>query len=331
MSAWLLPALISSTVAGLVTITVSILVHFFGGIVGGALGTVPHVAVVGSIGFSLRLSPSSASFQTAMLVMPIGMLINSFYLAALRIFSYLSWERKGRQLLAYRMTSIFGASGIIFFLLLFLVVFVLKPEDLPLASVRILAYLSFFVEFVIGIVLCFGFSNSVVASNENGVEEANGVEENSFKSKSSKLLGFLGRGCTTFVLFFIALALAQSFPALSGILVNLPIVGTVVVSSLWISDSEEVALSTLAPMVLGMLSASLYAILASLFMPFDIVLGVLLSWCVSVCLVTLPVVCLLEKLKKKRRESNPKTQHEHKQNCSKHTPTTTTTTIDLTI
>ena len=229
------------------------------------------------------------------------------------------------------MTSIFGASGIIFFLLLFLVVFVLKPEDLPLASVRILAYLSFFVEFVIGIVLFFGFSNSVVASNENGVEEANGVEENSFKSKSSKLLGFLGRGCTTFVLFFIALALAQSFPALSGILVNLPIVGTVVVSSLWISDSEEVALSTLAPMVLGMLSASLYAILASLFMPFDIVLGVLLSWCVSVCLVTLPVVCLLEKLKKKRRESNPKTQHEHNQNCSKHTPTTTTTTINLTI
>ena len=185
MSAWLFPALISSFIAGLVTITVSILVHFFGGIVGGALGTVPHVAVVGSIGFSLRLSPSSASFQTAMLVMPIGMLINSFYLAALRIFSYLSWERKGRQLLAYRMTSIFGASGIIFFLLLFLVVFVLKPEDLPLASVRILAYLSFFVEFVIGIVLFFGFSNSVVASNENGVEEANGVEENSFKSKST--------------------------------------------------------------------------------------------------------------------------------------------------
>ena len=286
----------------------------------------PHVAVVGSIGFSLRLSPSSASFQTAMLVMPIGMLINSFYLASLRIFSYLSCG----QLLAYRMTLIFGASGLIFLLLLTLVVFVLKPEDLPLATVRILAYLSFFVEFVIGIVLILCFSNSVVASNEGVAEEINSVGENNFKSKKSKLLGFLGRGCTTFVLFFAALALAQSFPALSGILVNLPIIGTVVVSSLWMSDSEEVALSTLAPMVLGMLSASLYAILASLFMPVDVVLGVLLSWCVSVCLVTLPVVCLLEKLKKKRRESNPK----HSMSINKlfkTTPTTTTTTINLTI
>ena len=179
MSAWLFPALISSFIAGLVTITVSILVHFFGGALGGALGTVPHVAVVGSIGFSLRLSPSSASFQTAMLVMPIGMLINSFYLASLRIFSYLSCG----QLLAYRMTLIFGASGLIFLLLLTLVVFVLKPEDLPLATVRILAYLSFFVEFVIGIVLILCFSNSVVASNEGVAEEANGVGENNFKSK----------------------------------------------------------------------------------------------------------------------------------------------------
>ena len=77
----------------------------------------PHVAVVGSIGFSLRLSPSSASFRL-LLVMPIGMLINSFYLASLRIFSYLSCG----QLLAYRMTLIFRASGLIFLLLLTLVV-----------------------------------------------------------------------------------------------------------------------------------------------------------------------------------------------------------------
>lgn len=327
MSGWLLSALISSTIAGFVTITVSILVHFFGGIVGGALGTVPHVAVVGSIGFSLRLSTSSTSFQTAMLVMPIGMLINSFYLAALRIFSYLSWERKDGHLVAYRMTAIFGASGIIFLLLLTLVVFVLKPEHLPLATVRILAYVSFFAEFAIGIVLIVFFSNRAVVSKERGSEKMNSAEEKKEK-RSSSVFGFLGRGFITFVLFFIALALAQTLPALSGILVNLPIVGTVVVSSLWISDSEEVALSTLAPMVLGMLSASLYAILASFFMPFDLVLGILLSWCVSVVFVTLPVVCLLEKLKK-GRESSPKGQHEHRQKYAQETPTKTTKTNSL--
>ena len=44
--------------------------------VGGVLGCVPHVAVVGSIGFFLQTA-SSDEFRIAMLSMPLGMFCNS--------------------------------------------------------------------------------------------------------------------------------------------------------------------------------------------------------------------------------------------------------------
>ena len=48
-----------------------------GPVVGGVLGCVPHVAVVGSVGFILQTA-SSDEFRIAMLSMPLGMLCNSF-------------------------------------------------------------------------------------------------------------------------------------------------------------------------------------------------------------------------------------------------------------
>ena len=48
-----------------------------GPVIGGVLGCVPHVAVVGSIGFILQTA-SSDEFRIAMLSMPLGMLCNSF-------------------------------------------------------------------------------------------------------------------------------------------------------------------------------------------------------------------------------------------------------------
>ena len=47
-----------------------------GPVIGAALGNVPHVAVVGSVGFILQVA-SSDEFRIAMLSMPLGMLCNS--------------------------------------------------------------------------------------------------------------------------------------------------------------------------------------------------------------------------------------------------------------
>ena len=98
--------------------------------------------------------------------------------------------------------------------------------------------------------------------------------------------------------FFVALALAQTLPALSGILAlaDRRHCGS---QFLWLSESKD-KVPALAPMTLGMLSASLYAILASFLMPEGIVFGVTVSWFVSVFCVTCPVVYFLEKRRKAR-------------------------------
>ena len=48
---WDTKAVISSAVASLVTVAVSLALNVFGGRVAAVIGTMPHVAVVGSIGF----------------------------------------------------------------------------------------------------------------------------------------------------------------------------------------------------------------------------------------------------------------------------------------
>eukprot|EP00438_Fugacium_kawagutii_P019075 Skav229489 [mRNA] locus=scaffold4918:196633:198353:- [translate_table: standard] len=66
----------SAVVAGLVIVVVTAIVERLGPVVGGVLGCVPHVAVVGSVGFILQ-TVNSDEFRIAMLSMPLGMLCNS--------------------------------------------------------------------------------------------------------------------------------------------------------------------------------------------------------------------------------------------------------------
>ena len=61
----------------LAQVLVTAIVERLGPVVGGVLGCVPHVAVVGSVGFILQTA-SSDEFRIAMLSMPLGMLCNSF-------------------------------------------------------------------------------------------------------------------------------------------------------------------------------------------------------------------------------------------------------------
>ena len=64
----------------------SAMVERLGPVIGGVLGCVPHVAVVGSIGFLLQTA-SSDEFRIAMLSMPLGMLCNG----VLEVGKFLQW------------------------------------------------------------------------------------------------------------------------------------------------------------------------------------------------------------------------------------------------
>lgn len=294
-------AILSSCVAALVVITVSLLVDRCGGRVAGVLGTVPHVAVVGTVAFSTSLSRHE--FEVATFSMCFGMFFNAVYLAVV-VLVCLALDSASAPREAHRdseeptkavpdasallsghcrlliaLGSGLAAYGI-------LVVFVLtafRPKDRPAEQVRGCAVAALCAQCLVGLALVW-------------------CRPSAPRAKRRSPLWMLGcRGVVTFVIFFTAMAVSKTVPSLAGILVNLPIVTTVVLVTVWLSQGEAVALGTCGPMALGIMSASSYALTAGHLIPtVGPAIGATISWLLCVLLVTLPVLAGLEALSKHR-------------------------------
>ncbi|CAE7497032.1 unnamed protein product [Symbiodinium natans] len=236
----------SASVAALVIVVITAAVERFGGVVGGVLGTVPHVAVVASVGFILQTT-RRVDFEIAMLGMPLGMLSNSLLCSILRLVT--SWPRLQRLLpsrsgLRMAVAMVIGLSCYAASVALAILGF--KPDTRPLEVVRVVAVCAWLCELLLGLGLL-----QLPTSTATGKRPRSG----------SAILA--GRGAATFCVFLSAMLLADSVPALAGIIANVPIVSVAVIMILWMSQGEDVAMGCLAPMVLGMLSPSAYAMLAS--------------------------------------------------------------------
>ena len=106
------------------------------------------------------------------------------------------------------------------------------------------------------------------------------------------------------------MAAARTVPALAGILTNLPIVTTKVLLIVWHSQGEQVALGTLGPMTLGMLSPSAYAMLATVTFGFcGAPLGAAVSWVSAVMLCTAPTLVFLRRSGTKDIQLPPTVAH----------------------
>lgn len=276
--------LAAATVAGLVIVLVAAIVERLGPVVGGVLGCVPHVAVVGSIGFILQTA-SSDEFRIAMLSMPLGMLCNSFFFLGVRIASLLpNCDAKapmGRLLLCLACGALGYAGGLSAILL------GLRPKEQSMAIAWLAAAAAFVLELLVGLLLMY----LSLCDTKPGA-----------KPRSiCKVL--LARGLATFCVMLTAMVLARSFPALAGILANLPVVSVMVVSILWMGYGEEVALGALGPMTIGMLSAAAYAMLASeLMLLWHPALGCVVSWLLSVAVITKPTLMILQRIDQKSKE-----------------------------
>ena len=65
--------------------------------------------------------------------------------------------------------------------------------------------------------------------------------------------------------------------------------------ALWISQGEEVPSGAVGPMMLGSMSVSLYALVATVLIPsFGIIIGSIFSWLVSLIFFSIPVVFTLK-------------------------------------
>ncbi|CAK8988808.1 Uncharacterized protein SCF082_LOCUS1538 [Durusdinium trenchii] len=277
----------SATVAGLVIVVVSALVERLGPVIGAVLGSVPHVAVVGSVGFFLQTA-SSDEFRIAMLSMPLGMLCNSLFTMAISISARLLPQHciqspKGRLFFCVACGFLSYVSG------LAAIMFGLRPKEQSMQVAWLAAAAAFVLELLVGILLvCVAPSTS----------------KSGPKPRTSFSI-LVARGLVTFCIFFGAVAVARSLPALAGILANLPLVTTMILVVIWTSQGEDVTLGCLGPMTLGMLSASGYSMLSSeLMLLWHPVLGCVVSWLLSLVVVTKPTLVVLEQLNKQKERKD---------------------------
>ncbi|MDE0574277.1 MAG: hypothetical protein OSB32_01670, partial [Candidatus Poseidoniales archaeon] len=71
--------LLAALLAGLVAIAVTVAIEKFGGLIGGILGTIP-TTIVPAAAFIWLADPTNSVFQSAMVMVPVGMLLNAIFL-----------------------------------------------------------------------------------------------------------------------------------------------------------------------------------------------------------------------------------------------------------
>ena len=278
---------VTSALAGLVVICATMLVEKCGGVIGGVIGMVPHVAVFGSVVFFLKRDDSDSGgdvFLEGTLSMPLGMLSNALLQASLRAVARAPAASLRRLAPALRLAACVAAGLSTYFTSAAALVRVFtlrRHDDAWLWAVSAASF---------GLHACVG--SAMLRSH---VPAPRG-------RKASSRAAVLGRGLVTGAIFLLAMHIADEFPALAGILVNFPFVTIAMVGALWLGQGEDVAVGALSPMALGMLSAALHALLAAVFMPRweSAALGAVAAWFAAVGGVSVPLAHLLRRLHRAR-------------------------------
>ena len=203
----------------------------------------PHVAVFGSIGFHLKREadaaaglarPSPDVFERSTLAMPLGMMANAVLQVVFREFARGSaLEGPRRRLAATCAVASLTYAAVV-------------AAGVPLVqSLETAAAL--WGAAVGAVVVHIAIALAMLRTH---------VHAPRGKTKQ-KALAVLARGVGTALIFLVAMAVARTLPALSGVLVNFPFVTLGTLTSVWLGQGEDVAVGAIAPMAIGMTSAAL--------------------------------------------------------------------------
>ena len=276
---------VTAVLAGLVVVCATLLVEKCGGVVGGVLGMLPHVAVFGSIAFFVHADADDGVFLEGTLSMPLGMLSNALLQAALRTVALRSAAvqqlaalpppQRLLVVVACGLCAYFASAAVL------VRIFVHRRDAAWLWGV---GGASFGAHALLGLAMLHEF-----------VPAPRGCNKSHWSS-------ILLRGSVTAAIFLLAMHIADSFPAVAGMLVNFPFVTIAMVSTLWLQQGEAVAVGALSPMALGMLSASAYALLAADLMPrlANVAQGAAVAWFTAVTAVSVPLTVALRRLHRDR-------------------------------
>ena len=255
--------LLSALFAGLVAIFATIVIEKFGGIIGGIIGTVP-TTIVRAAAFIWIADSNQSSFESSMGMVPVGMLLNSFFLWLWRF----TPQKIPDWNFPIRLSAIATINLIFWFLGAAIAVTIFSDVDPILVGGSAL-----------GLGLIFGrWATRGFYPAPSG------------KNKVSLVVLF-SRGIAAAIAIGVAVWLSQQgSPLLAGIASVFPAIFLTTMVALWISQGEKVPSGAVGPMMLGSMSVSLYALAATIFIPLNgIIIGSLISWAVSLLFISMPV------------------------------------------
>ena len=259
----ILPAAIA---AGLVAIVVTVLIERFGGVVGGALGTVPTTIVPAVAG--MAAAQGEQELMDSLSVVPAGMLINAIFLS---VWIYL--PRATASLGSERSLAVTTATALLAWAMFGMVTILCigelseygtGPWTIGMIGVALTA--------VFGIVLGWKPCESPKGSRE--------------VSKSILLARGLMAATAIGASVWVA---GLGYPLLAGLASVFPAIFLTSMVSLWISQGPSVPRGAAAPMLLGGGSVGVYSLVAMYSLEaHGIILGSIMSWVTAVAVWSMP-------------------------------------------
>ena len=259
----ILPAAIA---AGLVAIVVTVLIERFGGVVGGALGTVPTTIVPAVAG--MAAAQGEQELMDSLSVVPAGMLINAIFLS---VWIYL--PRATASLGSERSLAVTTATALLAWAMFGMVTILCIGELSEYGTgPRTIGMIGVALTAVFGIVLGWKPCESPKGSRE--------------VSKSILLARGLMAATAIGASVWVA---GLGYPLLAGLASVFPAIFLTSMVSLWISQGPSVPRGAAAPMLLGGGSVGVYSLVAMYSLEaHGIILGSIMSWVTAVAVWSMP-------------------------------------------
>ena len=271
----MLSSLYIALFAACVAIVATISIEKLGGALGGLLSSMPSTVVPASLGFWLQ-RVDEESFQHAVYVIPLGMFVNACFLYSWRVGPPIV-KNRSQEWYVDKTVPVWVSLGwmVVFSLGVWSIgafMLVLLLRQLSSAVLPYISALSFFSIAFFGWWAC-----------RAGVPTPKGTRPVSIPLLLSRgVLAGLAIGYSTWMA-------SLGYPILAGMASVFPAIFLTTMLSVSLAQGQAVQAGAVGPMMLGSSSVAVYAILTSIFLPmFGTLPGMILSWVLSVCCVSLP-------------------------------------------
>jgi hypothetical protein len=262
--------LISALVAGVAAVLVTLAIEKWGGLHGGVLATVPSTIVPAAVGIWYA-SATVEEFQSAMGIVPIGLILNAGFLYLWRIVP----ERIPEWRFGVRISTITAVTLTLWFVAAALSIFLVREAGACGFSALGIGWLALVIGCILAAVACLKRVPTPAGHKRVGA------------------LTLFIRGLAAAASIGVAVWLAGlGNPLASGVMSIFPAIFTTSMVALWLAQGEAVPTGAIGPMMLGSQSVSLYALLVALFYPraettFELVIMSFAAWIIAFLIINM--------------------------------------------